>query len=268
MKFAVFYHHICEAAQQSGRTASAVLETVKGFGIDYLEFDIADLKEEKTAELIAASGMKISSVYGFYDFANSPDLSAAHYHCDRAAELGAEKIMLIPGFYSSNDKNVMEKEKDRMIYAMKAVCRYAHEKGLTPTVEDFDDFHSPISTSARILEFIAEVPYLNVTFDTGNFMYSAESEIYAFERLKPYIVHVHCKDRSMTPDERCDMKCAVDGTEMYSCPVGDGCVAVAQIVGELAASGYDGIYTIEHFGAYDQLGFIKKSADNLRRMLG
>lgn len=267
MKLSVFYHHICEAAEQSGKTVSEILGTVKNFGIDHLEFDIADLKNDETAKLIADSGMKISSVYGFYDFANSSDLSDAFYLCDRAAELGSEKIMLIPGFYSANDKSVMENEREKMLDAMKNVCEYAHEKGLTPTIEDFDDFMSPISTSERMLYFVENVPYLKVTFDTGNFMYSAESENYAFERLAPYIVHVHCKDRSMTPDERCEMKCAVDGTEMYACPTGDGCIAIAHIVKELAKSGYDGIFTIEHFGAYDQLSFIKRSAENLRGML-
>lgn len=266
MKLSVFYHHICEAAQQSGKAVSEIIDTVKGFGIEYLEFDIADLKKDETADILVRSGMKISSVYGFYDFANSSDLSDAFYHCDKAALLGSEKIMLIPGFYSKNDKEVMRAEREKMIAAMKAVCVYAHEKGLTPTIEDFDDFMSPISTSERMLGFIEEVPYLKVTFDTGNFMFSAESENYAFERLKPYIVHVHCKDRSMTPDERCEMKCAVDGTEMYACPTGDGCVAVGHIVGELLKSGYDGIFTIEHFGAYDQLGFVKRSAENLRRI--
>lgn len=267
MKLSVFYHHICEAAQQSGKTVLEILEIAKSLGINYLEFDIADLKNDKTAALLADSGMKISSVYGFYDFANSDDLSEAFYHCDRAAELGSEKIMLIPGFYSANDKSVMKIERDKMISAMKKVCEYAHEKGITPTIEDFDDFLSPISTSERMLDFVNEIPYLKITFDTGNFMYSAESENYAFERLRPYIVHVHCKDRSMTPDERCEMKCAVDGTEMYACPTGDGCVAVAHIVKELVKSGYDGIFTIEHFGAYDQLMFMKKSAENLRGML-
>lgn len=267
MKLSVFYHHICEAAQQSGKTVPEILKTAKSFGIDYLEFDIADLKNDETADILSNSGMKISSVYGFYDFAGSADLGGAFYHCDRAAELGSEKIMLIPGFYSANDKLVMEKEREKMLAAMRTVCEYAHEKGLTPTIEDFDDFLSPISTSERMLDFVNEVPYLKVTFDTGNFMYSAESENYAFERLKSYIVHVHCKDRSMTPDERCEMKCAVDGTEMYACPTGDGCVAVAHIVKELAKSSYDGIFTIEHFGAYDQLLFMKKSAENLRGML-
>lgn len=267
MKLSVFYHHICEAAKQSGKTVPEILETVKTFGINYLEFDIADLKNDETAKLAADSNMKISSVYGFYDFANNADLGDAFYHCDRAAELGSEKIMLIPGFYSANDKAVMEKERGKMLDAMKTVCEYAHENDLTPTIEDFDDFMSPISTSERMLYFAENVPYLKVTFDTGNFMYSAESENYAFERLKPYIVHVHCKDRSMTPDERCEMKCAVDGTEMYACPTGDGCIAIANIVKELAKGGYDGIFTIEHFGAYDQLSFIKRSAENLRGML-
>lgn len=267
MKLSVFYHHICEAAQQSGKTVSEVIDIAKSLGINYLEFDIADLKNDETAVLLSDSGMKISSVYGFYDFANSDDLGGAFYHCDRAAELGAEKIMLIPGFYSANDKSVMENEREKMIFAMKKVCEYAHEKGLTPTIEDFDDFLSPISTSERMLDFVNEIPYLKVTFDTGNFMYSAESENYAFERLRQYIVHVHCKDRSMTPDERCEMKCAVDGTEMYACPTGDGCAAVAHIVKELVNGGYDGIFTIEHFGAYDQLMFMKKSAENLRGML-
>lgn len=267
MKLSVFYHHICEAAQQSGKTVSEVIDIAKSLGINYLEFDIADLKNDETAVLLSDSGMKISSVYGFYDFANSDDLGGAFYHCDRAAELGSEKIMLIPGFYSANDKSVMESERKKMLSAMKKVCEYAHEKGLTPTIEDFDDFLSPISTSERMLDFVNEIPYLKATFDTGNFMYSAESENYAFERLRPYIVHVHCKDRSMTPDERCEMKCAVDGTEMYACPTGDGCAAVAHIVKELVNGGYDGIFTIEHFGAYDQLMFMKKSAENLRGML-
>ncbi len=263
MKLSVFYHHIREAAEQRGMNVMDVLSAVRELGIEYLEFDIGDLRSEEAAEMLKKSGMKISSVYGRYDFANNDDLSDAFYHCDRAAELGSEKIMLIPGFYSSNEK--MNDEKIRIFSAMKEVCAYADKKGLTPTIEDFDDFRSCTSVSERMLEMVENVPFLKVTFDTGNFMYSAESEIYAFESLKPYIVHLHCKDRSMTPDKRCEMKCAVDGTEMYSCAVGEGCIAVSHIIKELSKNGYNGIFTIEHFGVYDQLDFIKRSAENIRR---
>ena len=92
MKLSVFYHHICEAAQQSGKTVPEILKIAKSCGIDYLEFDIADLKNDETAALPANLGMKISSVYGFYDFVNSDDLSGAFYHCDRAAEVGRKHI--------------------------------------------------------------------------------------------------------------------------------------------------------------------------------
>lgn len=40
MKLSVFYHHIKEAAKQSGRAISEVIELVRSFGIEYLEFDI------------------------------------------------------------------------------------------------------------------------------------------------------------------------------------------------------------------------------------
>lgn len=264
MKLSVFYHHIKEAAKQSGKSISEVIELVRGFGIDYLEFDIEDLKSDETANILNASGFKISSVYGFYDFGKSSKPEDAFYHCERAAELGSDKIMLIPGFYSSFEKKARLREREKMLSAMRKVCEYAHKLGLVPTIEDFDDFSSPIANSEGMLDFISNIPCLKATFDTGNFIISAESEIFALEKLMPYIVHVHCKDRSMNPDERCGMKCAVDGTELYDCPACFGCVAVAQTVKELLRSGYDGIYTIEHFGAYDQLEFIRQSAENLR----
>lgn len=264
MKLSVFFHHIKGAAKQSGRAISEVIELVRSFGIEYLEFDIEDLKSDETANILNASGVKISSVYGFYDFGKSSEPEDAFYQCERAAELGSDKIMIIPGFYSSVDKETRLREREKMICAMKIVCEYAHKLGLVPTIEDFDDFSSPIATSEGMLDFISNVPHLKATFDTGNFIISAESEIYALEKIKPYIVHVHCKDRSMNPDKRCGMKCSTDGTELYDCPACFGCIAVAQTVKELSGSGYDGIYTIEHFGAYDQLEFIRQSAENLR----
>lgn len=268
MKLSVFYHHICEAASQRGISVEAVLEKVRSFGISHVEADIGDLRSGDVPVLLKRCGFGISSVYGFYDFVSSPDGSAGFSHCDIAAELGADKVMIIPGFYSSADPRVRERERENMLKGMSEMCAYAEKKGLTPTIEDFDDWGSPISTAEGMKWFADRIPELRITFDTGNFMYSAQSEIYAFGLLKDKIVHVHCKDRSMTPDTACEMKCAVDGTEMYACPVGDGCVAVGETVRELERSGYGGFYVIEHYGASDQLGFIECSAENLKGMVG
>lgn len=40
---------------------------------------------------------------------------------------------------------------------------------------------------------------LKFTLDTGNFAYSDEDAVQAYEVLKDYIVHVHCKDRNVDP---------------------------------------------------------------------
>ncbi len=268
MKISVFYHHVCEAAKQRNIPIEAVLEKVKLLGIDYAEFDIGDLRSDENFRLLEKAGMKISSVYGLYDFAENPNGFRGEYHCRRAAELGAGKVMIIPGFYSSQNPTVMEKERENMLSAMSEMCGIAEEYGVIPTVEDYDDFNSPISTAERMKWFADRIPQLKITFDTGNFMYSAQSELYAFELLEDKIVHVHCKDRSMTPDSRCEMKNSVNGIEMYACPVGFGCVPVGEIVRELEKSGYDGIYTIEHYGAYDQLEFIERSVENIKKMAG
>lgn len=111
--------------------------------------------------------------------------------------------------------------------------------------------------------FAERIPQLMITFDTGNFMYSGQSELDAFGLLKDRIVHVHCKDRSLIEKPHCEMKMTVDGKAMYPAPVGSGCIKMKEIIASLEARGYDGIYTIEHFGAEDQLMYIKRSAEFL-----
>lgn len=265
MKLAVFYHHIAEAAMQTGKSIDEILSAVKSFGIDYAEVDLGDILEsESIIYALDRAEMKISSIYGFYNFSNSPDGSAGMRHVDLAAEYGAEKIMIIPGFYTTADENIHLKERENMIIATHTLCRYAESKNIIPTIEDFDDFNSPIADAEGMLRFLERIPQLKVTFDTGNFMYSCQDELHAFSLLKDRIAHVHCKDRSLVCNQNCEEKLTVDGRAMYPSPVGKGCIKMKEIIHNLNSMGYDGIFTIEHFGADNQLEYIKKSAETLK----
>ena len=51
---------------------------------------------------------------------------------------------------------------------------------------------------------------------------------------------------------------------MYPAAVGCGDIKMSEIISELESGGYGGIYVIEHFGAENQLEYMKKSADFLR----
>lgn len=265
MKISVFYHHIAEAAEQSGRGIRDVMRCVRSLGIEWAEMDLAAISDDiSAAEMLKSEGLGISSVYAFYDFGNIPDSSVGFRHIDRAAEVGCEKIMIIPGFYSSKDSAVRERERENMLRAMREMCGYARLRGITPTIEDFDDSRSPIATARQMLWFAERIPELKITFDTGNFLFSCEDELTAFGLLKDRIAHVHCKDRSFSKSGG-EPKAAADGRIMYPAAVGGGCIKMEEIIAELESGGYDGIYVIEHFGAEDQLDCMRRSVDFLRK---
>lgn len=265
MKISVFYQHICEAAEQTGRSLQDILSEVRGMGIQYIETDLDDmLRDEGYIARLKGSDLEVSSIYAFYDFVHNIDRGRMMQHTQKAVEAGCGRIMMIPGFYTSEDKAVRQDEREKMLAGMAELCALAEENGIVPMIEDFDAGTSPIADAEGMLWYLDRIPSLRVAFDTGNFMYSARSEPDAFEILRHKIVHVHCKDRSLDVKQGCGFTKALDGRLLYPAAVGSGCVKMAEIVDALESSGFDGIYAIEHFGADDQLGYIKKSAEWLK----
>ncbi len=266
MRLSVFYHHVMEAAAQRQCALEDILQKLKEYGITAVEVDLADILAAEAdgrafdADLQQA-GLGISSIYGFYDFGKYAEEAAWKHHVDVAKSLGCERVMIIPGFYSSEEDAVKAEERVRMLAAMQQMCRYAASQGTTPTIEDFDDCSSPIATAEQMHWFAERVPELKITFDTGNFMYSEQDELEAFELLRDKIVHVHCKDRALTYRPACEEKRTIASRAMYPAAVGSGSIRMKELVQQLIAGGYDGYYAIEHFGAEDQLEFMKKSAE-------
>ena len=53
---------------------------------------------------------------------------------------------------------------------------------------------------------------------------------------------------------------------MYAIPEGGGCIPMKELVTSLLKSGYDDTFVIEHFGAQDQLAYMKQSAEWLQNL--
>ncbi|MBN2221723.1 MAG: sugar phosphate isomerase/epimerase, partial [Vallitaleaceae bacterium] len=255
-----------------------VLEKAKSYGISWLELDAKDVKESDRMhamkELLTESGFQVASIYEFFEFGKGQQGEEGYALIDAAVQLGVNKAMVIPGFYEDSDEESRSKELEQMISAMKIMIDYAAEKGITVMIEDFDNENSPIATAQQMDYFTKNLPELRIAFDTGNFKYSAQSEREALSILEDKIVHVHCKDRGLRPyqfenrasDSEENHITAVNQEKLYPVPVGSGCIELEYILRRLMEKGYKGVFSIEHFGARDQLLYMKESARWLLEM--
>ena len=143
----------------------------------------------------------------------------------------------------------------------------ARSCGVTVTLEDYDNAASPCSTAMGLWFFLQNVEGLGFTFDTGNFAYSMEDASDGLHLLGPWLCHVHLKDRSRdaafaNPQDD-NWLADLSGDRMYPCPVGEGWLELEQWTRMLLRGGYRGSFSVEHFGAADQMEALRRSAEHV-----
>ena len=266
MKLGIFYHHVREAAKAEGVSIGEMLDYVKSLGIDYLEMDMDNASDiEGTASLVKEHGFTASNICVMYPWQKDASEMLEGVQIRMAKAFGADKIMPIPGLYTGEDSEKV-KELDRMIDGMSALSDKAKEVGLSICIEDYDNALSPIASMEGMKFFCDYVPDLKVAFDTGNFEFYCEDAWEAYELLKDKIIHVHLKDRAQKKVTEGHPKEKLDHSFMYPCAVGDGDIPVAKIVKDLLRSGYDGIFTIEHYDVEDYKTAITRSVAYLKTL--
>lgn len=272
----IFLEHIFEGAQQRGTTLENALIQAQKMGYSGLECDLWRLDDRaEVKRLFDSCGLSAASVYNMYDFLNDePAVSREKMrrHLETAAYFGADKVLAIPGFFepgvSGGDR---ETGYARFAEQLAVMCGLAGQYGITVTLEDFDDVNSPCCDTAGLERLMKAVPGLRFTFDTGNFAYVLEDAEEAYSRLKPYVKHVHLKDRSRDSARRSpdgsNAKADLSGAEMYPSECGGGYVGMEGLVKRLTADGYSGDFSVEHFGAADQMEYMRLSAENVSRWI-
>lgn len=271
MNLSVFFDHVLQAKEQTGKMVEELLEGVRNAGIEAVEINLSYLCEhEEVLGLLSQNDLKVSCIYEFYDMGNRDETEKARKHVDTAVSVGAKRILVVPGFLSGEASKQMQKampvqenivgffennsEIKRMAEGLSFAAKYGKEKGVVVTVEDFDGLDSPLAGMYGIHWFLQQVPELMYTLDTGNFLFYGEDVLDAFELLKERIAHVHCKDRQ--PETNASVQ------------TGTGYIPFAEIINKLKVQQYDGFLAIEHFdvdgqeecmhGSAEFLGTVKK----------
>ena len=279
MKISVFFDHILQAVEQTGKSLAEILNEVKAAGIDGLEINLSYLMEhEEILQYLNEAGLHISCIYEFYEMDKLNEEKHSRNHIEMAARVGAKNILVVPGFLSEAEALKLQKCKEQyeetslfmensqsvqhMINEMRYICNLGEENNINVTIEDFDDFKSPISSLNGIKYFLEQISNLKFTLDMGNFAYSDEDVLAAWSELKHRVTHVHCKDRGAVKQEE-----NLINRGLLTVAVGDGYIPVMELVKKVVNTGYDGYFAIEHFDAPNQEIYIKKSAAFLKKHL-
>jgi len=264
LKLSVFYDHVIEASEQTGKSITEILANVRNCGIEALEIRLSHLQESRDViEQIKEVGLGISCIFEFYDMGIRDETKKIRQHLNMAKELQAPNIMIVPGFLHGDDvnrlKSVMQEktlltaffdshqEVKRMAEGINMAVDMGKKLGIKVLFEDFDDFSSPMSGKNGVDWFLEKCPEVGYALDCGNFIMYDEDVLDAFEKFSARICHVHCKDRAK---------------EVVA--VGEGRIPIKEVVSTLLESGYNGYFAIEHFDAKNQMDCIKKSACYLR----
>lgn len=158
-----------------------------------------------------------------------------------AHELGAKRLMVTPDLA----KNMNPDEKrQRYIDSFRFLQEKVSSKNLIFLFEDTEQIGCGLSTGVECEAVVRAVPGLHLTFDTGNMIPNGDDPIAFYQRLKPYIKHVHLKEVKYT-NKKLSMP-TVDGRRLTGDIWGEGIVPIAQIIDMLENDGYSGDFVIEY----------------------
>lgn len=264
MKLSVFYANIKDAVRENQGTLAEVLAAAKNAGIEYLDLDFTDIKNGLPEE-IKKSGLKINSIYAFFDFREKNALSEAKRAADFAAECGA---CIMPVHKTLPDSELLKlksaKSEDeafsfldgfepalKTAAALEELALYAESKGTPACVENFDSAGSFTERKNELKWLFNKAPHLKFNLDTGNSVTCGEDIKELFSLFSGRTVNIHCKDRILSNGK-------------YSCcPVGSGLMPIKEIRDEITRAGYTGGFSIEVFGVKNPLEAITLSAEYL-----
>ena len=237
-KISVFASFIRRIAKERGVSKSAAADLLYDAGVRGYDCgpDEGDLDE------LAATKLRPINFYYFPDWFNRKSQDWNTYYADKATpeecialakKYGIPRIMVVPPSFTDGKEN--EAEFGVIIRKMAEFVARVRKDGIAVTVEDFGGTANCCSYAKYLKRLLNEIPDLRFALDSGNLYYAGRGEdiLEMMEFAKGRIGHVHLKDQSAT-----------NNREYVT--LGLGAVSNEKIVKAVAATDYNGWYTLEN----------------------
>lgn len=231
----IFADHIATIAEQQQVTFREAAQQVRALG--YNGVDVFVTIDSTRQAILDELGFAHASAIAFIDFFTGDHPEQVEQTIRFMVSHDYDRVLLVPGYLP---KECTEEQYATFCRRTEAFAQAVKEQGMDAMVEDFDNPRSPCYNTAALERLFALAPSLNLVFDTGNWLFAGEEVMSALTHFRPRIHHLHLKDRKAIGDAA-------------SPAVGTGIVPVQEVIMAMLKSGYDGWFTVEHYGAADML---------------
>jgi len=248
---------IWESALRKDMTQVEVIDTAHEFGFAGIEFrpfwKDAVSEVPIIAEKLIQSGLKATYACNDSLLSNSMETTLSSIEGIAQSLLIADKlkasIVRTNLAVSDFDKDFIRTPwwKD----AIEGIIKRASSLNIVLAVENGPDISRGDPKILHQILSECNSPWLRLTFDTGNWLYTSYSPNQAFDLLKDYVGYVHLKDILYE-----------NGNLKHTYP-GSGIIDLAGLLNRLQ-SVYKGIYTLEFPGADEPLARIEQSLSFLK----
>lgn len=207
---------------------------------------LCDLKKMMTDLNLTVSSLSPGNNYGQEtDKALQDAVGYVNKWIDCAYILGSPVVRIFAGWVP---KEKQARLWPNVVKGIKASAEYAKEFGITLAIEPHND-GGFLPTSVETFRLLKEVnsEYVKLNLDTGN--YQDKDNYAAIEKSMPYAVHMHAKIHRLSPDGR-ELEFDYD-----------------KIFHILKRHNYRGFLAVEYEGKEDELKYVPKSFEMIRRFM-
>ena len=245
-RISIFFDHVAEMSRQQHISLRDAAQLTRQLG--YEGIDVRVNMPDRQLRMLDSLGFQHACAIADINLIHSDQPEAMRQALDFVRRYGYQRLLLIPGLLP---RDASPELADSVCERIAQFALMASREGVEILLEDYDNPRSPCYDTASLDHLLAASPHLAHVLDTGNFPYCGEDPLTALRHFRQRIRHVHLKDR----------RAFRDGASL---PIGTGIIPLQAVISELIHSGYDGWFTIEHFGAPSMLDYAKESIANVR----